>query len=1125
MRLLACGTRFTGVERLDLLALFFYFLKKKSTKLAQLFISALAMFFAFAFSGLASAITFSYTGTVQTWVVPFNVGQVSVDASGGQGGANAGGVVGGLGGRATGTLTVTPGETLYIYVGGGGTTSPAGFFNGGGAAGTGNTAPSAVGGGGGGASDVRQGGNALANRVIVACGGGGAGGNRVLNVGRGSGGGGGGGYYGGGGGAAWPSSSSTPTPTGGTQIAGGTGGTSVYLLAPGNNGGDGALGQGGAGGTEVTSNQAGNQAASVGGAGGGLTGGSGAYAGNFTGSSGAGGSSYIGGVTTAFTTAGVRAGDGTVEITVTQTLTAQTLNFGAAPSVAVGGTGNVSATSASPNSGNPITYSTLSTACSVTAAGVVTGINAGTNNCAITATQAGNTTYMVGTATQTFGIGQAAQTLTFGVAPTVAVGGTGNLSATSASPNSGNPITYSTLSTACSVTAAGVVTGITAGANNCAITATQAGNTNYLVGTASQTFGVAQAAQTLTFSAAPTVAVGGTGNVSATSASPNSGNPITYSTLSTACSVTAAGVVTGINAGTNNCAITATQAGNSTYLVGTATQTFSVGQAAQTLTFGAAPTVIIGGTGTVSATSASPNSGNPITYSTLSTACSVTAAGVVTGINAGTNNCAITATQAGNTNYSVGTATQTFGIGQAAQTLTFSAAPTVAVGGTGTVGATSASPNSGNAITYSTLSTACSVTAAGVVTGINAGANNCAITATQAGNTNYLVGTATQTFGVGQAAQTLTFGVAPTVAVGGTGSVSATSAAPNSGNPITYSTTSTACSVTSAGVVTGINAGANNCAITATQAGNANYSVGTATQTFGVGVVNQALTFPVQSPASQTFVASGTFPINPTASSANPNSGNVIVYSSLTASVCSVAGTTVTMLSVGTCTIAANQAGSANYNVAAEVTRSVSLIGSGSVGGTVSGLAGSGLVLSLNSGVQTLPVSVNGSFMFPTALLQSNAYTVSVQTQPSAPAQTCTVANGTGTMGTNNVTNVAVNCATNAFSVSLQLPAGVSASPSATQTVNVGSTTRFTLSVAQGFVLTGASGCGGSLAGDVYTTGPITSTCSITVSAAVIATPVPTLSGWLSLALAGLLVAGAALAGKRNKGSGFNTVG
>ncbi|TAG44814.1 MAG: midcut-by-XrtH protein, partial [Betaproteobacteria bacterium] len=115
----------------------------------------------------------------------------------------------------------------------------------------------------------------------------------------------------------------------------------------------------------------------------------------------------------------------------------------------------MSATSASPNSGNPITYSTLSTACSVTSAGVVTGITAGANNCTITATQAGNATYMVGTATQTFGIGQAAQTLTFGVAPTVAVGGTGSVSATSASPNSGNAVTYSTLSTACSVTAAG----------------------------------------------------------------------------------------------------------------------------------------------------------------------------------------------------------------------------------------------------------------------------------------------------------------------------------------------------------------------------------------------------------------------------------------------------------------------------------------------------------------------------------------------------------------------------------------------------------------------------------------------------------------------------------------------
>ncbi len=78
------------------------------------------------------------------------------------------------------------------------------------------------------------------------------------------------------------------------------------------------------------------------------------------------------------------------------------------------------------------------------------------------------------------------------------------------------------------------------------------------------------------------------------------------------------------------------------------------------------------------------------------------------------------------------------------------------------------------------------------------------------------------------------------------------------------------------------------------------------------------------------------------------------------------------------------------------------------IGGTVSGLSGAGLVLSLNAGSQTLPVSTNGAFTFPTAVANGTAYTVTVGTQPAG--QTCTVANGSGTVAGANVTNVAVGC-------------------------------------------------------------------------------------------------------------------
>jgi len=76
------------------------------------------------------------------------------------------------------------------------------------------------------------------------------------------------------------------------------------------------------------------------------------------------------------------------------------------------------------------------------------------------------------------------------------------------------------------------------------------------------------------------------------------------------------------------------------------------------------------------------------------------------------------------------------------------------------------------------------------------------------------------------------------------------------------------------------------------------------------------------------------------------------------------------------------------------------------VGGSVSGL--SGTVVLQDNGGDNLSVSANGPFTFGTALASGAAYNVTVLTNPSG--QTCTVNNGTGTMGSANLTSVAVFC-------------------------------------------------------------------------------------------------------------------
>ena len=87
------------------------------------------------------------------------------------------------------------------------------------------------------------------------------------------------------------------------------------------------------------------------------------------------------------------------------------------------------------------------------------------------------------------------------------------------------------------------------------------------------------------------------------------------------------------------------------------------------------------------------------------------------------------------------------------------------------------------------------------------------------------------------------------------------------------------------------------------------------------------------------------------------------------------------------------------------------------VGGTVSGLPGSGLVLQLN-GANDLAVSANGNFRFPRGLAKGSAYNVTVKSSPSAPIrQTCTVNQGSGKIAGPAVQNIAVTCVTNTYAV------------------------------------------------------------------------------------------------------------
>ncbi len=78
------------------------------------------------------------------------------------------------------------------------------------------------------------------------------------------------------------------------------------------------------------------------------------------------------------------------------------------------------------------------------------------------------------------------------------------------------------------------------------------------------------------------------------------------------------------------------------------------------------------------------------------------------------------------------------------------------------------------------------------------------------------------------------------------------------------------------------------------------------------------------------------------------------------------------------------------------------------VGGNVSGLSSGASVTLLDNGGGSLTVNANAPFTFATALASGSAYSVTVATQPAG--ENCSVTNGSGTVASADVTDVAVAC-------------------------------------------------------------------------------------------------------------------
>jgi hypothetical protein len=102
------------------------------------------------------------------------------------------------------------------------------------------------------------------------------------------------------------------------------------------------------------------------------------------------------------------------------------------------------------------------------------------------------------------------------------------------------------------------------------------------------------------------------------------------------------------------------------------------------------------------------------------------------------------------------------------------------------------------------------------------------------------------------------------------------------------------------------------CTVTANQAGNGTYiAAPSVTQSFSIKET-QTITFPTIADQSE-----GSAPIS---LAATASSGLAITYTSTTPSICTVSGSTVTLVTAGNCGIKASQAGDSTYSAAADVT-------------------------------------------------------------------------------------------------------------------------------------------------------------------------------------------------------------
>jgi len=457
--------------------------------------------------------------------------------------------------------------------------------------------------------------------------------------------------------------------------------------------------------------------------------------------------------------------------------------------------------------------------------------------------------------------------------------------------NSNGILTYTSSDATVATVSGSTITIV--GPGSATITANQPNTFQYLANSIATTLTVGKAPPVITDFYVPEKIVGDE-SFTITDPTTNSPGAFTYTSSNLAVATITNNTITIVGVGSS--IITATQETTTNYLSGTTTVNFQVNQITTVLSDFSVPAKTYEDA-SFNLVAPTTNSPGLITYTSSNTEVATVTNNTVTIVGAGSS--IITANQASTTNYLAGTTNATLDVSKATTVLSNFAVGTKTYGDA-SFNIIAPTTNSNGEITYTSSNTAVATVSGNTITIVGAGSST--ITVNQATNTNYLEGTVDTTLTINKATTVLTNFLVP-IKVIRNAPFSITPPTSNSDGSLTYTSSNEEVATISGTTITIVGIGFST--ITVNQDATDNYLAATTTAVFQVNNVTPTLAFSIPPKA----IVDAPYTIAPPTS----NSTGSFTYTSSNPSVATIVNGLVTMVALGTTTITAVQAETADY--------------------------------------------------------------------------------------------------------------------------------------------------------------------------------------------------------------------